>query len=67
MTVAHAIALAAGLWLVAEGLVLALAPGQVERALAFLAGRPVESRRIIGLSALAAGIALIWLARLALA
>ena len=40
----------------------ALAPQQIERILAFLAGLPVENRRSLGLFALAAGVALIWLA-----
>ena len=56
------ILVAAGLWLAAEGLMLALAPQQIERILAFLAGLPVENRRSLGLFALAAGVALIWLA-----
>ena len=37
------ILVAAGLWLAAEGLMLALAPQQIERILAFLAGLPVET------------------------
>ena len=56
------ILVAAGLWLAAEGLMLALAPQQIERILAFLTGLPVENRRSLELFALAAGVALIWLA-----
>ncbi|MBI1416554.1 MAG: DUF2065 family protein [Limimaricola sp.] len=54
-----------GLVLVIEGLVYALAPGLVEQMLAVLRGVPVEQRRLIGLAALALGVALMWLARLA--
>jgi len=56
------ILVAAGLWLAAEGLMQALAPQQIERIFAFLTGLAVENRRSLGLFALAAGVALIWLA-----
>ena len=53
----------AGLVLVFEGLVLALMPGRLEEALNFLASLPPETRRLIGLTALAIGTLLIWAAR----
>lgn len=49
--------------LVIEGLVLALAPRRIEDALAFLAALSVETRRLMGLAALASGVALLALAR----
>lgn len=57
------VALALGLVLVVEGLVLALAPRRVEDALRALASLTVENRRLIGLGALALGVALVWLGR----
>jgi len=56
------ILLALGLVLSLEGLVLALAPSRIEDVLDLLRRMPVETRRTIGLGALALGIALIWLA-----
>ena len=56
-------ALALGLVLVVEGLVLALAPRRVEDALRALASLTVENRRLVGLGALALGVALVWLFR----
>lgn len=55
--------LALGLVLSVEGLVLALAPSHVERALAWLAAQGRDRRRAIGLGALALGVALVWLTR----
>ncbi|WP_372604390.1 DUF2065 domain-containing protein [Actibacterium sp.] len=55
--------LALGLVLVVEGLVFALAPSRIEDALKTLAEMPVETRRFLGLMALAAGVLLVWLAR----
>ena len=52
-----------GLVLVIEGLVFALAPSRVEDALRALAEMPVETRRLLGLGALAFGVLLIWIAR----
>ncbi len=57
------LALAAGLVLTVEGLVLALAPSRIEDALDLLRRLPVETRRLLGLGALAVGVTLIWLAR----
>lgn len=57
------ILLAIGLVLVVEGLVYALAPSLLERVLQELVKMPVETRRLMGLGALGAGIVLIWLAQ----
>ena len=53
---------ALGLVLVIEGLVYALAPGLVERMLQALQAMPLEQRRLVGLLALATGVALLWVA-----
>jgi len=55
------LALALGLVLVVEGLVLALAPRRVEDALRLLAGLRPDQRRLIGLGALALGVGALWL------
>ncbi|MGL4322058.1 MAG: DUF2065 domain-containing protein [Paracoccaceae bacterium] len=55
--------LAFGLVLVAEGLAFALAPSRIEDALRALAAMPKDQRRMLGLAMLAAGVALIWIAR----
>ena len=55
--------LAVGLVLAVEGLVLALAPSRIEEALDWLRAPPADRRRMLGLGALAAGVALVWLAR----
>ena len=52
-----------GLVLVIEGLALALAPSRIEEALAFLASLGPERRRVLGLAALALGVAVIWIVR----
>ena len=57
------ILLALGLVLVVEGLVFALAPSRLEELLAVISRMPVETRRLIGLTALAIGVLLIWIAR----
>lgn len=54
--------LAVGLVLSLEGLVLALAPSRIEDLLALIRAMPVETRRNLGLGALALGVALCWLA-----
>jgi uncharacterized protein YjeT (DUF2065 family) len=56
------IAVAVGLMLVVEGLVLALAPSRIEEVLDFLRRLSVENRRTLGLLAVAAGVLTIWLA-----
>lgn len=62
MSGAALLALAIGLVLTVEGLVLALAPSRIEDALDMLRRLPVETRRLIGLATLVAGTAMIWLA-----
>lgn len=57
------IVLALGLVLAVEGLVLALAPRRIEDALRLLESLGLDQRRMIGLGALAFGVALVWLAR----
>ncbi len=57
------VVLAIGLVLVVEGLVFALAPSRIEDMLALVARMPVETRRLIGLGAIAIGVMLLWLAR----
>jgi uncharacterized protein YjeT (DUF2065 family) len=52
-----------GLVLVIEGLALALAPSRMEDLLAAFSAMSLDRRRMIGLVALAAGVALVWLAR----
>ena len=54
--------LAIGLVLIVEGLVYALAPSLVEDMLAALRALTLGQRRMIGLAALALGVALVWLA-----
>jgi uncharacterized protein YjeT (DUF2065 family) len=55
--------LALGLVLVIEGLVLALAPRRIEDVLRIIAALPVDTRRMIGLGALALGVVIVWLVR----
>jgi len=55
--------LAIGFVLVFEGLVFALAPSRIEDALRLLAELPVETRRLIGLAAIAVGVLVLWTAR----
>ena len=55
--------LAIGLVLCLEGLVFALAPSRLEDLLDALSQIPHETRRVIGLGALAMGIALVWIAK----
>ncbi|MDU8942703.1 DUF2065 domain-containing protein [Ovoidimarina sediminis] len=57
------ILLGAGLVLVIEGLVFALAPSRLEEALEALKQVPPEARRLLGLAAVALGVLLVWLAR----
>lgn len=54
--------LALGLVLIVEGLVYALAPSLIEDMLAALRAMPLETRRMAGLTALALGVTLVWLA-----
>ena len=55
--------LAIGLVLIVEGLVYALAPAVVEELLKILRSLPVETRRLIGLGAMAFGVLLVWVAK----
>ena len=55
------VVLALGLVLAVEGLVLALAPRRIEDALRLIASLGLDQRRVIGLIALALGVALVWL------
>jgi len=57
------ILLAIGLVLVIEGLAFALAPSRLEDLLALIASMSQDRRRMIGLIAVALGVAIIWLAR----
>ena len=57
------ILLAIGLVLCIEGLVFALAPSRLEELLEILRNMPIETRRLIGLGALAVGVVLVWLAK----
>lgn len=52
-----------GLVLVFEGLVLALLPNRLEELIQLISDMPVETRRTIGLGAVAVGVLLVWLAR----
>ncbi len=54
--------LAVGLVLALEGLVLALAPSRIVELLDLIRRMPVETRRNLGLGAMALGAAFIWLA-----
>ena len=51
--------LAIGLVLIVEGLVYALAPSLVEELLDTLRALPLETRRVMGLVALAVGVAVV--------
>lgn len=59
------IALAVGLVLVVEGLVIALAPSRMEELLKALSDIPIETRRLMGLAAVALGVGLVWLSKAA--
>ncbi len=49
-----------GLVLVFEGLVFALAPSRLEELIRLIAETPIETRRAIGLVAVALGVLLVW-------
>jgi uncharacterized protein len=57
--------LALGLVLIVEGLVFALAPFRIDELLRLLASMPLQTRRWIGLGALAAGVLLVAISRYA--
>lgn len=52
-----------GLVLVIEGLVFALAPSRIDEALELLKSIPPDTRRLLGLGAVALGVLLVWIAR----
>ena len=56
------ILLGIGLVLLVVGLLWALAPGLIEDLLAALRALPTDRRRLVGLFAMALGVALMWLA-----
>lgn len=49
--------------LIIEGLAYALAPSLIERMLEALRAMPIDMRRMVGLSALATGVAMLWIAQ----
>lgn len=55
--------LALGFLAIIEGLLLALAPSHLREALEMITRMEPERRRIFGLLAVTAGVALVWLAR----
>ncbi len=57
------LAIGIGTVFVVEGLVLALAPSRIEDMLKLIAQVPIEKRRLIGLSAIAVGVAVLWVSR----
>jgi uncharacterized protein YjeT (DUF2065 family) len=52
-----------GLVFVIEGLVLALAPSRLEDVIEAIRNIPPETRRVLGLAAVALGVTLVWIAR----
>jgi len=56
-----------GLVAVIEGLVLALAPLRFEELLEAFRQMPLETRRMLGLIAVAVGVGLVWIARFVIA
>ncbi len=57
---------AVGFVLVFEGLVFALAPSRLDDLVEMLRSIPIDKRRGIGLTAVALGVLLLWVARSAL-
>jgi uncharacterized protein YjeT (DUF2065 family) len=47
--------------LIIEGLAYALAPSLIERLLEAMREMPLEMRRLIGMSAIATGLAMLWI------
>ena len=52
-----------GLVLVFEGLVVALLPNLLEELIQMLANIPQETRRLMGLGAIALGVVLVWVSQ----
>ena len=57
------VVLAIGLVLCFEGLAFALAPARLEDLLKVLCRIPIDTRRFIGLGALAIGVLFVWIAK----
>ena len=57
------ILLGLGLVLVIEGLVFALAPSRLDEVVELIRQIPPETRRLMGLCAVAIGVLLVWIAR----
>ena len=55
------ILLGIALVLIIEGLAYALAPSLIERMLEALRMMPLDMRRLVGVSAIAAGVAMLWI------
>lgn len=55
------ILLGVALVLIIEGLAYALAPSLIERMLEAMREMPLDMRRLIGVSSIAAGIAMLWI------
>ena len=55
--------LAFGLVLIVEGLVYALAPSIIEQMLLALKSLPIDARRLLGLTSLAIGVVIVWIAK----
>ncbi|MCK0149006.1 DUF2065 domain-containing protein [Marivita sp. S6314] len=55
------ILLGIALVLIIEGLAYALAPSLIERMLEAMRAMPLDMRRLIGVSAIAAGVAMLWI------
>ena len=47
--------------LIIEGLAYALAPSLIERMLEAMRLMPLDTRRLVGVSAVAAGVAMLWI------
>lgn len=53
--------MALGLAIVFEGLVFALAPSRLEDVVRFLEALSIETRRILGLLVIMAGVVIVWI------
>jgi uncharacterized protein YjeT (DUF2065 family) len=57
------ILLGIGLVLVIEGLVFALAPSRLDQVLDAIRNLPIETRRLMGLTSVAIGVLVLWIAK----